>query len=55
MHSPVFDDIYTSEILVEFDYSGVDFSKVQKKEEQKSVDKEEKQKSNVTAKDLSMK
>ncbi len=47
MHSPVFDDIYSSEILVEFDYSGVDFSKVQKNEEQKSIDKEEKKKSNV--------
>jgi len=32
-YSLVFDDIYTEEILVEFDYSGVDFSKVQKKEE----------------------
>merc|ERR1712127_506073 len=47
MHSPVFDDIYSSEILVEFDYSGVDFSKVQKNDEQKSIDKEEKKKSNV--------
>ena len=36
LHSPTFDDIYTSEILVEFNYSGVDFSKIEKKEEQKS-------------------
>ena len=35
LHSPTFEDIYTSEILVEFDYSGVDFSKVQKNEENK--------------------
>merc|ERR1712127_633132 len=44
MHSPVFDDIYSSEILVEFDYSGVDFSKVQKNDEQKSIDKKKKKK-----------
>jgi len=31
MYSPTFDDIYTSDILVDFDYSLVDFSKVQKK------------------------
>jgi len=41
VYSPIFDDIYTSEILVEFDYSGVDFSKVQKTEEPKNVSKEE--------------
>jgi ATP-dependent Clp protease ATP-binding subunit ClpC len=35
LHSPTFEDIYTSEILVEFDYSGVDFSKIQKNEENK--------------------
>jgi len=55
MHSPVFDDIYTSEILVEFDYSGVDFSRVQKKEEEKIGSEEEKQNSKVTGKDLSIK
>jgi len=55
MHSPVFDDIYTSEILVEFDYSGVDFSRLQKKEEEKIGSEEEKQNSKVTGKDLSIK
>jgi len=42
MYSPTFDDIYTSEILVDFDYSLVDFSKVQKKETQdNAIDAEE--------------
>jgi len=47
VYSPVFDDIYTDEIEVEFDYSNVDFSKVQveekvqsKIEEEESVPKE---------------
>ena len=29
---PIFEDIYTTEILVEFDHSKVDFSRVEKKE-----------------------
>jgi len=33
----VFDDVYTEEILIEFDQSQVDFSKVEKKEEQESA------------------
>ena len=37
VYSPVFDDIYTADILVEFDYSNVDFSRVQKKEKQDEV------------------
>jgi ATP-dependent Clp protease ATP-binding subunit ClpC len=40
-YSLTFDDIYTSEILVEFDYTSVDFSKVEKKEDQKSGVEEE--------------
>jgi len=34
IYKPVFDDVYTEEILVEFDYSKVDFTKVQNKEKQ---------------------
>ena len=34
IYEPVFDDVYTEEILVEFDYSKVDFTKVQNKEKQ---------------------
>jgi hypothetical protein len=37
IYSPVFDDIYTSEISVEFDYSNVDFIEVQKNEKQENV------------------
>ena len=47
IYSPIFDDIYTSEILVEFDNSGVDFSKIQKTEEPKNVGEEAKSKSKV--------
>ena len=32
-YSPIFDDIYTTEILVDFDYSKVDFSRAPKKED----------------------
>ena len=31
-HSPLFDDIYTAEILVDFDHSKVDFSRIEKEE-----------------------
>ena len=34
VYAPIFDDIYTAEILVEFDYSNVDFSKVQKQDDE---------------------
>jgi len=37
IYSPVFDDIYTSEISVEFDYSNVNFIEVQKNEKQENV------------------
>lgn len=37
IYSPVFDDIYTSEISVEFDYSNVNFIDVQKNEKQENV------------------
>lgn len=37
IYSPVFDDIYTSEISVEFDYSNVDFIEVQKNEKQENL------------------
>ena len=37
IYSPIFEDIYTPEINVEFDYSNVDFSRVQKKEEQENL------------------
>jgi len=37
IYSPVFNDIYTSEISVEFDYSNVDFIEVQKNEKQENV------------------
>ena len=37
IYSPVFDDIYTSEISVEFDYSNVDFMEIQKNEKQENV------------------
>ena len=39
VYSPVFDDIYTADILIDFDYSNVDFSKVQKNE--KEVEKKD--------------
>ena len=39
MYSPIFDDIYTTDILIDFDYSNVDFSKVQKNE--KEVEKKD--------------
>jgi ATP-dependent Clp protease ATP-binding subunit ClpC len=41
VYSPVFDDIYTSEIQVEFDYSNVDFSEIQNEEETNSKKQEE--------------
>nr|YP_010201440.1 Clp protease ATP binding subunit [Skeletonema grevillei]UAM92076.1 Clp protease ATP binding subunit [Skeletonema grevillei] len=41
VYSPVFDDIYTSEILVEFDYSNVDFSEIKNAEEENSKKQEE--------------
>lgn len=41
VYSPVFDDIYTSEIMVEFDYSNVDFSEIESKEEKNSKKQEE--------------
>lgn len=37
IYSPVFDDIYTSEISVEFDYSNVDFIEIQKNDKQENV------------------
>jgi len=37
----VFDDIYTSEIMVEFDYINVDFSEIESKEEKNSKKQEE--------------
>ena len=40
-YSPLFDDIYTAEILVDFDYTNVDFSKVQKDEKQEKTVEEE--------------
>nr|YP_010201299.1 Clp protease ATP binding subunit [Skeletonema pseudocostatum]QGR23551.1 ATP-binding subunit of clp protease [Skeletonema pseudocostatum]UAM91935.1 Clp protease ATP binding subunit [Skeletonema pseudocostatum] len=41
VYSPVFEDIYTSEILVEFDHSYVDFSEIESKEEKNSKKQEE--------------
>jgi ATP-dependent Clp protease ATP-binding subunit ClpC len=41
VYSPVFEDIYTSEIMVEFDYSNVDFSEIESKEEKNSKKQEE--------------
>jgi ATP-dependent Clp protease ATP-binding subunit ClpC len=41
VYSPIFDDIYTSEILVEFDYSNVDFSEIQNEDESNSKKQEE--------------
>jgi len=42
IYSPIFEDIYTSDISVDFDYSNVDFSKIQKNEKQDStIEKEE--------------
>ena len=41
IYSPIFEDIYTSEISVEFDYSNVDFSKIQKNEKQDGASEKE--------------
>ena len=41
IYSPVFDDIYTSEIVVEFDYSNVDFNQIQNQEETNSEKQQE--------------
>ena len=41
IYAPIFEDIYTADILVEFDYSQVDFTKVQSKEIQESIIEEE--------------
>ncbi len=41
VYSPVFEDIYTSEIMVEFDHSNVDFSEIESKEEKNSKKQEE--------------
>jgi ATP-dependent Clp protease ATP-binding subunit ClpC len=46
-YSPIFEDIYTAEILVDFDYSNVDFSKVQKNEKQKETGEKEESRSKV--------
>ena len=49
VYAPIFDDIYTSDILVEFDYSNVDFSRLQKNEKQEKVTEEKDSKSKVKA------
>jgi ATP-dependent Clp protease ATP-binding subunit ClpC len=41
IYAPIFEDIYTADIVVEFDYSQVDFTKVQAKEIQESIIEEE--------------
>ncbi len=41
IYSPIFEDIYTSDISVEFDYTNVDFSKIQKNEKQEGIIKKE--------------
>jgi ATP-dependent Clp protease ATP-binding subunit ClpC len=41
IYSPIFEDIYTSDISVEFDYSNVDFSKIQKNQKQEGISKKE--------------
>jgi len=41
IYSPIFEDIYTSEISVEFDYSNVDFSKTQKNEKHSGTSEKE--------------
>ena len=48
-HSTSFDDIYTAEILVDFDYSKVDFSRIQKDEKEEKTVEETKDKSKVEA------
>jgi ATP-dependent Clp protease ATP-binding subunit ClpC len=52
VYAPVFDDIYTSEILVEFDYSNVDFARVQKDKEQKDTTEGTDKKSKIQAENL---
>ena len=44
-YAPIFEDIYTTEILVDFDHSKVDFSRLQKNEKkEKSVEEDSKSK-----------
>ena len=52
VYAPVFDDIYTSEILVEFDYSNVDFARVQKDKEQKDTTEGADKKSKIQSENL---
>jgi len=47
VYSPIFDDIYTPEILVKFDYSNVDFSKIQANQKQEDTIENEENKPNV--------
>ena len=47
VYSPIFDDIYTPEILVEFNYDNVDFSKVQKNKKQEEAIEDEENKPKV--------
>jgi len=49
IYSPIFDDIYTPEILVEFNYDNVDFSKVQNGKKEEEVTENEENKPNVKA------
>jgi hypothetical protein len=44
VYSPTFDDIYTTEILVDFDYTNVDFSRLEKNEKQAKTTEENKSK-----------
>jgi hypothetical protein len=49
IYSPAFEDIYTSDISVDFDYSNVDFSKIQKNEKQDSTTEKEETKNTEKA------
>merc|ERR1712071_728247 len=49
VYSPIFDDIYTPEILVKFDNSNVDFSNMQIDEKQEEANENEKNKPSVKA------
>ena len=49
VYSPIFDDIYTPEILIKFDNSNVDFSNMQIDEKQEEANENEKNKPSVKA------
>ena len=48
VYSPIFDDIYTSEIVVEFDYSNVEFNQIDNQDEQEETNSKKEEESTIS-------